>query len=57
MGSGWLAYQDRIQSGHLEHKVTTGEKSDGSEWTSTQVRITARGLTKLAELVRQAGLH
>lgn len=57
MGSGWLAYQDRIQSGHLEHKVTTGEKSDGSEWTSTQVRITARGLTKLAEIMRQAGLH
>lgn len=57
MGSGWLAYQGRIQSGHLEHKVTTGEKSDGSEWTSTQVRITARGLTKLAEIVRQAGLH
>lgn len=57
MGSGWLAYQDRIQSGHLEHKVTTGEKSDGSEWTSTQVRVTARGLAKLAELVRQAELH
>jgi phage regulator Rha-like protein len=57
MGAGWLAYQDRIQSGCLEHKVTTGEKSDGSEWTSTQVRVTARGLTKLAEVVRQAGLH
>lgn len=57
MGAGWLAYQDRIQSGHLEHKVTTGEKSDGSEWTSTQVRVTAKGLTRLAEVVRQAGLH
>lgn len=57
MGSGWLAYQDRIQSGCLEHKVTTGEKSDGSEWTSTQVRVTAKGLTKLADVVRQAGLH
>ncbi|MDR2333747.1 MAG: phage regulatory protein/antirepressor Ant [Burkholderiaceae bacterium] len=57
MGSGWLAYQDRIQSGFLEHKVTTGEKSDGSAWTSTQVRVTARGLTKLADVVRQAGLH
>lgn len=57
MGAGWLAYQDRIQSGHLEHKVTTGEKSDGSEWTSTQVRVTAKGLTKLADVVRQAGLH
>ena len=37
MGSGWLAYQQRIQSGHLEHKVTTGAKSDGSEWTNTQI--------------------
>lgn len=57
MGSGWLAYQERIQQGLLEHKVTTGEKSDGSEWTSTQVRVTAKGLTKLADVVRQEGLH
>lgn len=57
MGSGWLAYQERIQQGLLEHKVTTGEKSDGSEWSSTQVRVTAKGLTKLADVVRQAGAH
>jgi phage antirepressor YoqD-like protein len=57
MGTRWLAYQERIQQGLLEHKVTTGEKSDGSEWTSTQPRITPKGLTKLAEAVRQAGLH
>lgn len=57
MGAGWLAYQDKIQQGLMEHKVTTGEKSNGSEWTSTQPRITAKGLTKLAEVVRQAGMH
>lgn len=57
MGSGYLAYQDRIQQGLMEHKVTTGEKSDGHEWTSTQPRITPKGLTKLAEVVRQAGAH
>lgn len=57
MGSGFLAYQDRIQAGYLEHKVTTGEKGDGTEWTSTQVRVTPRGLTKLADVIRQAGLH
>lgn len=51
MSSGWIAYQDRIQSGHLEHKVTTGEKSHGGEWTSTQVRITPKGLAKLSELL------
>lgn len=49
MGTGWLAYQDRIQAGQLEHKVTKGEKSDGSEWASTQVRVTPKGLTKLAQ--------
>jgi Rha family phage regulatory protein len=53
MGSGWLAYQDRIQSGHLEHKVTTGEKSDGHEWTNTQVRVTAKGLTRLAQVLAE----
>lgn len=57
MGSGWLAYQDRIQSGNMEHKITTGEKSDGSEWSNTQCRITPKGLTRLAEIIRHEGLH
>ena len=51
MGSGWLAYQHRIQQGVLEHKVATGIKSDGSEWISTQVRVTAKGMARLAELL------
>lgn len=50
MGTGWLAYQDRISQGVLEHKVTTGERSDGSEWASTQVRVTAKGMAKLSEI-------
>lgn len=49
-GGGWLAYQHRITQGVVEHKVTTGEKSDGTEWLSTQVRVTARGMAKLAEI-------
>jgi len=57
MGSEFLAYQDRIQQGLMEHKVTRGEKSDGTEWSNTQARVTAKGLTKLAQIVEQAGLH
>lgn len=57
MGTGWLAYQDKIQAGFMEHKVTRGEKSDGTEWTSTQPRVTAKGLTKLAEVIQKSGLH
>lgn len=48
-GSGWLAYQSRIQVGYLEHKVTTVERGDGSEKVVEQVLVTAKGLAKLSE--------
>ncbi|MCA0338455.1 MAG: phage regulatory protein/antirepressor Ant [Proteobacteria bacterium] len=44
-----LAYQSKMAAGYLEHKIKTGPKPDGSEWVSTQVRVTARGLTVLAK--------
>jgi phage antirepressor YoqD-like protein len=50
MGSGWLGYQVKIAAGMLEHKVSTGTKPDGTEWTSSQVRVTAKGMAKLASL-------
>ncbi|MDE4918289.1 anti-repressor protein [Cupriavidus metallidurans] len=45
----WIAYQNRIQSGLLEHKVTTVERNDGSEKVTEQVRVTPKGLAKIAE--------
>lgn len=51
MGSTWLAYQDRLKMGVMEHKVVTGEKSDGTEWVSTQARVTAKGMARLALLI------
>ncbi|MDP5210956.1 phage antirepressor [Microbulbifer sp. 2205BS26-8] len=47
-GGRWTAYQHRIQSGHLEHKVNTVERSDGSEKIVEQVLVTPKGLVKLA---------
>lgn len=47
-GSGEIAYQDKLASGLLEHKTTTVSRSDGSEKTVTQVRVTPKGLTRLA---------
>lgn len=44
-----IAYQSKIMAGYLEHKVTTGPKEDGTEWISTQVRVTPKGLTVLAK--------
>lgn len=44
-----IAYQSKIASGYLEHKITTGPRPDGTEWMSTQIRITPKGMTVLAK--------
>lgn len=50
--SGWIAYQMRIQSGDLEHKVTLVQRSDGSDKVVEQVRVTSKGLSRLAQALR-----
>ncbi|MCK8787626.1 phage antirepressor KilAC domain-containing protein [Roseomonas sp. NAR14] len=50
----WCAYQARIISRDLVHKVTTVLRPDGSEKTGEQVRVTPQGLTKLAKLIGSA---
>jgi len=45
----WFGYQDKIQKGLIEHKVTVVSRSDGAEKTTEQVRITPKGLTVLAK--------
>ena len=49
-GGVWCAYQQRIKSGLLTHKVTTVSRSDGTEKIVEQVLVTAKGLAKLAEV-------
>lgn len=49
-GAQDIAYQNKIQSGLLEHKVSTISRSDGSDKTTTQVRVTPKGLARLAEI-------
>lgn len=43
-----IGYQDKIAAGFLEHKVTAVPRPDGTERTVTQVRVTAKGLARLA---------
>jgi len=45
-----IAYQDKLQSGLLEHKVTVVTRADGSEKATTQVRVTPKGLARLGKL-------
>lgn len=54
-GSGYIAYQNRIQSRVLEHKVTTVQRKDGSDKITEQARVTPKGLTKLAAIFGSTG--
>ena len=49
-GNHWCGYQDKIQRGLLNHKVTEVIRPDGSQRISIAVRITAKGLSLLAKL-------
>lgn len=44
-----LAYQSKISAGYLDHKVKTGLRPDGTEWVSTTVLVTPKGLLVLAK--------
>lgn len=51
----WIGYQDKIQSGYLSHSQHTHYSSRlGADQVTTRVRVTAKGLTKLAELLIEA---
>lgn len=47
-----LGYHSKIAAGLLEHKITTVHRSDGSEKVTEQVRITPKGLAKLAQIIK-----
>ena len=48
--AGWIAYSARRTSGHLVHKIHTIHKPDGAEKITEQVRVTPKGLARLAEI-------
>lgn len=49
-GSAWVAYQSRIQSGYLCHRITVVERKDGTPKEVAQVMVTPKGQTKLAKV-------
>lgn len=50
--NGWVGYQAKVMQGLLEHKVTTVEMPHGDPRITTQVRVTAKGMQKLSELMQ-----
>lgn len=47
----WVAYQEKIKAGYLEHKVKDIQLPDGTIKIREQVRVTPKGLTKLSKLL------
>ena len=66
-GNGWIyrragaanevGYQGKVALGYLEHKVTRLPRSDGPDRIAEQVRITPKGLARLADLMASAQPH
>ena len=52
----WVAYQPRITSGHMTHKVTAlkPDPETGLERAAFDPMITPKGLTRLAEILQEA---
>lgn len=52
----WIAYQPRITSGHMTHKVTAlkPDPETGIERAAFDPMVTPKGLTRLAELLQEA---
>ncbi|MEP9376193.1 phage regulatory protein/antirepressor Ant [Aquabacter sp. CN5-332] len=51
--SSWVAYQDKIQAGLMEHIDHPFLDDQGRERIATRAHVTAKGLVKLAELLNQ----
>lgn len=47
----WIAYQEKIKAGYLDHSEFTYKDDDGEERVSTQVRVTGKGMIKIAEIL------
>ncbi|WNO60895.1 phage antirepressor KilAC domain-containing protein [Rheinheimera sp. MMS21-TC3] len=55
--TAWLGYQDKVQKGLLEHKVTEVSRSDGSNKVAQQVRVTPKGIALLSQLINHPQAH
>lgn len=52
-GKSWVAYQDKLKQGYLEHKIYAVTEHDGMEKVYPQVLVTAKGLSRLSQLLEQ----
>ncbi|MBE7619301.1 DNA-binding protein [Komagataeibacter sp. FXV2] len=54
-GEHWLAYQTKLDSGLLEHKLVTLHQESGRTKIVTRLRVTAKGISRLGEMLHGWG--
>jgi len=52
--SHWCGRSEKLKQGCIEHKVTVVTRTDGSEKATEQVRVTPKGLAKLATILSES---
>lgn len=55
-GEHWLAYQTKLDSGLLEHKLVTLHQESGRTKIVTRLRVTAKGISRLGEMLHGWGV-
>jgi anti-repressor protein len=50
-GQSWLGYQSKVDTGYLTHHQTTVKRADGTEKAVEQMRVTPKGVAKLAMIL------
>ncbi len=50
-GTDWIGHAEKERAGYMTHKVVTYRNSSGEDCAKDQVRVTPKGLTKLATLL------
>lgn len=57
VGGQWTAYQERLKAGLLEHKLVPIHHRDDCDEFVDQVKVTAKGMARLSELLNAEAAH
>ncbi|MEM7621323.1 MAG: phage antirepressor KilAC domain-containing protein [Pseudomonadota bacterium] len=55
--TNWIGHQDKINSGYLEHSEYVYRDRYDSERVKTTVKVTAKGIAKIAKMFESASLN
>lgn len=54
-GNVWVGYEDKVKRGYLENDTKTFIDGNGDERTSVQLKITPKGMARLAQIFPKGG--